>query len=112
MNRVGQYGDSKVPLPGKRQTALEKTVLSPRFEPKRNKVTYDWRKPRYKELGEILKYQPGDQIKKVMGVACSTYAGEEVYRGFWWGTRARTRNRWEDNKTGVKRNRLGGRGVE
>jgi len=38
-------------------------------------MTYDWRKPHYKELGEILKYQPGDQIKKVTGVACSTYGG-------------------------------------
>jgi hypothetical protein len=36
-------------------------------------------------LGEILKYQPGDQIKKVMDVACSTYGGEEAYRAFWWG---------------------------
>jgi hypothetical protein len=85
VNRTGQYGGNKVPLPGKRQTAFEKRVLRPTFEPKRNEVTYDWRKPHYKEFGETLKYQPGDEIKKLMGVACSTYWGEEVYRGFWWG---------------------------
>jgi hypothetical protein len=65
-----------VPLPGKRETAFEKRELRPTFKPKRDKVTDDWRKPRYKEFGETLKYQPGDDNKKnVMGVACSTYGG-------------------------------------
>jgi len=40
------------------------------------------RKPHYKELDETLKHQPGDQIKKVMGVACSTYGGGSCIHGF------------------------------
>jgi len=94
VNRTVQYGENKLPIPAKRQKAFEKRVMRPTFEPKRNKVTCDWRKPHYKELGEILKYQPGDKIK-VLGVACSAYGERRCIEGF-CGETWRKENTWQN----------------
>jgi len=58
-------------------------VLRRIFGPKRNEVQ-EWRKLHNEELNDL--YSLGDQIeKKEMSGACSSYGGEEVHTGIWWG---------------------------
>jgi len=63
---------------------FENRVLRRKFGPKRNEVTGKWRKLHNEELNGL--YSSGEQIeKKDMSGACSTYGGEKVHTGFWWG---------------------------
>jgi len=60
---------------------FENRVLRRIFEPKRDEVTREWRKLDNEELNDLY-CSPyilrGDKIEKnEMGVACSTYGGEE-----------------------------------
>jgi hypothetical protein len=55
-------------------------VLKRIFGHKRDEVTGEWRRLHNEELYGVYSSPnsvPGDQMKNEMGVACSTYGGEE-----------------------------------
>ena len=58
--------------------------------PNRKEVTGKWRQLCNEELTDLYSMPNiffGDQIKKnKMGVACSTYGGEDVHTRLWWET--------------------------
>jgi len=64
---------------------FEDRVLRRIFGPKRDEVTWEWRKVLTEELNDLvfIQYCSGDQIEKnEVGRACCTYGGE-LHTGFW-----------------------------